>query len=176
VLECYRHCLDIDFDSYLKKIIKLLDEVTICEGEQIDIRYDEKTGVVKTAIVSITRGAMADVGNFSVKFHEKSVANNAGTELKRFCYQILNENNTTDFIRFDLDFREAEKGFVPLHANADSRKWGKEHLVFPKDINLDLKKLDLSKAYYIFLHYIYHPDEHPYDKSKNSWYKKQLNN
>lgn len=171
----YRHILDENLGQYIIKVSEILhNNIIIKEGEGINIKRDEKTGNIAMVTVKVLQGIIVDIENYSVKFKEKTVANNRKIELKNFSYQLMNKKDSADFIRFDLDFKEKEKGFSPLHANADPKKWGSEHLIFQENIDLNLKKLELSKAYYIFLHYVHHPEEHPYDKNKNYWYKKQL--
>lgn len=171
----YLHICDERFDKYLKTIVTLLKDNVITEVKiPKAFLVDEKTGEVKKFEIEVTEGNFVNRDDFTLRFNEKAEKMINKTKLTSFSYQLRNKWDKTDFIRFDLDFKEVAKGYPPLHANADVSRWGKAHLLYPDDINLNLEKLNCNKAYYIFFYYANHPQEHPYDKEKNLWYEKKL--
>lgn len=172
----YRHIIDENLATYLKKLIELIrNRVSTSSNVPFDFRFDEKDDKLKMFEIKIIDGVLDDIPDFKVILKEKSYSFTDKTDIKNFSFHLQNKENKSDFVRFDLDFNEAKKGFPPIHANADGNVWSKEHLIYPEDIGINIERMNCLKAIYIFSHYINHTNEHPYDNEHNEWYKAQLN-
>lgn len=105
--------------------------------------------------------------NYSVNIKEKvTYLDDGNIFTKKFTYEILNDDDPSDFVRFDYFNYES---YPPLHINADEERWG-NHLTYPDSTNLDLKKLDSLKALNIFQKCLFNPDCHLLDEENNGIY------
>ena len=104
---------------------------------------------------------------YSVNISEKVIPlGESKIYTKKYSYEIVNDNDIHDFIRFDYFPYD---NHPHLHINANESKWG-DHLVYPETTNLNLEKLDVIKALNIFQKFAVKPTNHILDQEKNDIY------
>lgn len=179
MLEEHRMVFDVDINNYIANIMKFIQErleindiIKVCRVETF-IKHG-KTQVKSVSICFESVKYKEYINNaYSVSVNEKVFPiSNGRIYTKKYSYELKNDNDTCDYIRFDYKISNT---FPHLHINADENRWGKHHFTYPVDTNLDLEKLDSIKALNIFQRFINNLDNHILDNKNNSIYISILN-
>ncbi|MBO0445544.1 hypothetical protein JZO78_04240 [Enterococcus ureilyticus] len=180
MLEADRLIFEKTINIYMLEIVKFISERMAPQNydECLTIQRGIKNGreYVKSIAVHINEQQFKDqVGSsYKVNIKEKVIPigdSNSNIFTKKYTYEIFNENDETDYVRFDY---MPYPTFPHLHINAYEQKWG-NHLTYPESTNLDLVKLDVIKALNIFQKYCHNPEDHILDQDKNAKYVSIIN-
>ncbi|MEG0550306.1 MAG: hypothetical protein RR554_04045 [Vagococcus sp.] len=174
------HIYNQSISDYLNQIGKFL-------SERLDLGRDDITSVVKFKYVETNAKEIdsvlikiEDKKFISCDYIEYTVKINEilfpieDTDCKsfKFSYELRGIPNEEDLIRFD--FNDNYTKYPKYHINANEKTWGKYHLVFPEDTNIDLKKMNAVIALNMFQKHVCHPDNHILDKENNNDYLAML--
>lgn len=177
-MESYEHSIEFELEDYLRLILdtndRFLENITSSHEIPFNVKKD-KNNQVRQFEIKIDSSHIKNYETYNVKMRESVRQDTHRVKSLGFSYNIHNSYDLTDFLRFDLDLKLERRGFEALHANAFEEKWGKEHLIFPSDTNLNLTKLNYQKAILIFLKYVSQEDNHPYENTTNELYREILN-
>lgn len=156
---------DIGITDYVIKLTKFLqirmDNIDIKSSIDIRIKKKNREEYIESVRVKVEdKKFKKPENNFYIVNLSEVVSGNGDSSIttKKYSYEIKNEYSSLDYFRFDF---KPSKEFPNYHINADHREWGKYHLTYPDDTDIDLEKLDIFKALHIFQKYVANPDSHP---------------
>lgn len=132
------------FSKFIKgEIVRAASEFNVPEEEIVKFHNDPKSN--KTKIVDITISNFSDdYGNvITCKESIKEIDDNT-TQITYYKYMLADKSNKSEFFRFDLSDTIPIK-YPNAHLNVDFDTYGKDHITYPKDSDINFWDLTLTK-------------------------------